>query len=354
MRVAQRLDLFQIMLATYPITICDATLRDGSHAYSHQINLDQVKSYAAAAEVAGFSYLEVGHGNGLGASSLQVGESLVPESEMLYAAKCCLKNTKLSVHVIPGFATIKREIVNALEVGVDLFRIGCHCTEADISQRHISYVRAAGREVWGVLMMSHMATADLLLEEAKKMQSYGAQGIVLMDSAGAYFPKDVSEKIGLLANKLEVPVGFHAHNNLGLSIANSLTALDSGARILDGTAKGFGAGAGNAPLEMLAAVLMNQGYETSVDLYKALDASELAARLFVGSLPDSNGITIVSGLSGVFSGFAKPVQRASVQMGIDPRDVFFELGKRRVVGGQEDIIIEVASELARQKSNSAK
>jgi 4-hydroxy 2-oxovalerate aldolase len=337
-----------------PIIICDATLRDGSHAYSHQINLDQVKSYAAAAEVAGFSYLEVGHGNGLGASSLQVGESLVPESEMLYAAKGCLKNTKLSVHVIPGFATIKREIVNALEVGVDLFRIGCHCTEADISQRHISYVRAAGREVWGVLMMSHMATADLLLEEAKKMQSYGAQGIVLMDSAGAYFPKDVSEKIGLLANKLEVPVGFHAHNNLGLSIANSLAALDSGARILDGTAKGFGAGAGNAPLEMLAAVLMNQGYNTSVDLYKALDASELAARLFVGSLPDSNGITIVSGLSGVFSGFAKPVQRASLQMGVDPRDVFFELGKRRVLGGQEDIIIEVASELARQKSNSAK
>ena len=337
-----------------PIIICDATLRDGSHAYSHQINLDQVKSYAAAAEVAGFSYLEVGHGNGLGASSLQVGESLVPEREMLYAAKGCLKNTKLCVHVIPGFATIKREIVNALEVGVDLFRIGCHCTEADISQRHISYVRAAGREVWGVLMMSHMASADILLEEAKKMQSYGAQGIVLMDSAGAYFPKDVTEKIGLLANRLEVPVGFHAHNNLGLSIANSLAALVSGARILDGTAKGFGAGAGNAPLEMLAAVLMNQGYNTSVDLYKALDASELAARLFAGSLPDSNGITIVSGLSGVFSGFAKPVQRASLQMGVDPRDVFFELGKRRVVGGQEDIIIEVASELARQKSNSAK
>ena len=342
------------MNPSYPITICDATLRDGSHAYSHQINLDQVKSYATAAEVSGFSYLEVGHGNGLGASSLQVGESLVPEREMLYAAKGCLKNTKLSVHVIPGFATIKREIVNALEVGVDLFRIGCHCTEADISQRHISYVRAAGREVWGVLMMSHMASADLLLEEAKKMQSYGAQGIVLMDSAGAYFPKDVTEKISLLASRLEVPIGFHAHNNLGLSIANSLAAIESGARILDGTAKGFGAGAGNAPLEMLAAVLMNQGYNTSVNLYKALDASELAARLFAGSLPDSNGITIVSGLAGVFSGFAKPVQRASLQMGVDPRDVFFELGKRRVVGGQEDIIIEVASELARQKSNSAK
>jgi 4-hydroxy 2-oxovalerate aldolase len=338
------------MVSTSPITVCDATLRDGSHAYSHKIRLEQVTAYATAAEAAGFSFLEVGHGNGLGASSLQVGESLVPEAEMLLAAKRCLRNTRLSVHVIPGFATIKREIVNALEVGVDLFRIGCHCTEADISQRHIGYVRAAGREVWGVLMMSHMASAEILLEESKKMQSYGAQGIVLMDSAGAYFPRDVVEKIGLLASRLDVPVGFHAHHNLGLSIANSLAALESGARIVDGTSKGFGAGAGNAPLEMLAAVLKQQGYTTSVDLYAALDAAEVAARLFAGSLPDSNGITIVSGLAGVFSGFAKPVQRAAKQMGVDPRDVFFELGKRKVVGGQEDIIIEVASELARLKS----
>ena len=340
------------MVSTSPIIVCDATLRDGSHAYSHKITLEQVTAYAAAAEAAGFSSLEVGHGNGLGASSLQVGESLVPEGEMLRAAKRQLRNTRLSVHVIPGFATIKREIVNAMEAGVDLFRIGCHCTEADITQRHIGYVRAAGREVWGVLMMSHMASAEVLLEESKKMQSYGAQGIVLMDSAGAYFPSDTSEKVGLLASKLDVPIGFHAHNNLGLSIANSLAALGSGARIIDGTAKGFGAGAGNAPLEMLAAVLKQQGYMTSVDLYAALDAADLAARLFAGSLPDSNGITIVSGLAGVFSGFAKPVQRVAQRMGIDPRDVFFELGKRKVVGGQEDLIIEVAADLARIKSTN--
>ena len=335
---------------TSPIIVCDATLRDGSHAYSHQITLEQVTSYAAAAEAAGFSFLEVGHGNGLGASSLQVGESLVPEGEMLRAARRELRNTRLSVHVIPGFATIKREIMNALEMGVDLFRIGCHCTEADVSQRHIGYVRAAGREVWGVLMMSHMAPAEVLLEEAKKMQSYGAQGIVLMDSAGAYVPNNVSEKIALLTDKLDVPVGFHAHHNLGLSIANSLAALEAGARIIDGTSKGFGAGAGNAPLEMLAAVLNKQGYSTSVDLYRALDAADVAAKLFNGSLPDSNGATIVSGLAGVFSGFSKPVQRAAKQMGVDPRDVFFELGRRKVVGGQEDLIIEVASELARLQS----
>lgn len=334
------------------ITVCDATLRDGSHAYSHQINLDQVKAYAEASELAGYAYLEVGHGNGLGASSLQVGESLVPEGEMLRAAKQCLKNTKLSVHVIPGFATIKKEIVNALDAGVDLFRVGCHCTEADITQRHISYVRGEGREVWGVLMMSHMASAEVLLGEAKKMQSYGAQGIVLMDSAGTYFPKDVAEKIGLLATSLEVPVGFHAHHNLGLAIANSLAALEAGARIIDGTSKGFGPGAGNAPLEMLAAVLKQQGYHMSIDLFKSLDAAEVAAQLFAGSLPVSNGITIVSGLAGVFSGFSKPVQRAAKQMGVDPREVFLELGKRKVVGGQEDLIVEVASEIAARKAGA--
>ncbi len=336
-----------------PITVCDATLRDGSHAYSHQINLGQVTEYATAAEAAGFSFLEVGHGNGLGASSLQVGESLVPEGEMLRAAKRCLKRTKLSAHVIPGFATIKREIVNALEAGVDLFRIGCHCTEADVTQRHIGYVRSAGREVWGVLMMSHMASAAVLLEESRKMQDFGAQGIVLMDSAGSYLPKEVSEKISLLVGRLGVPVGFHAHNNLGLSIANSLAALEAGARIIDGTAKGFGAGAGNAPLELLAAVMQRQGYASTLDLYKALDASDVAARLFAGSLPESNGITIVSGLAGVFSGFSKPVQRVAKQMAVNPRDVFFELGERKVVGGQEDLIIEVAAGLAARTPNAS-
>jgi 4-hydroxy 2-oxovalerate aldolase len=332
------------------ITVCDATLRDGSHAYSHQINCEQIRAYAIAAEAAGYNFLEVGHGNGLGASSLQVGESLVAEGEMLQTAKSCLKNTRLSVHVIPGFATVNRELKNAVAAGVDLFRIGCHCTEADITQRHISYARSVGVEVWGVLMMSHMASASILLEESKKMESYGAQGIVLMDSAGAYFPKEVSEKVELLASNLDVPIGFHAHNNLGLAIANSISALEAGARIIDGTSKGFGAGAGNAPLELLAAVLKQQGYNTALRLYPALDAADLAARLFEGSLPDSNGITIVSGLAGVFSGFSKPVQRAAKQMNVDPRDIFFELGKRKVVGGQEDLIIEVANGLAHQQT----
>lgn len=328
------------------IIVTDPTLRDGSHACSHQISVEQIRRYATAAEAAGVDYLEVGHGNGLGASSLQVGLSLVPEGEMLATARACLKQTGLSVHVMPGFATIKREIVNGMAAGVDLFRVASHCTEADLTQRHISYVRNAGKEAWGVLMMTHMASKEVLLEESKKMQSYGAQGIMLMDSAGAAVPDDVKQKIGLLAEKLEVPVGFHAHNNLGLSVANSLAALEVGARILDGTARGFGAGAGNAPLELVVAAMQRLGYHCRADLYKVLDAGELAEELFAENLPVSNSITIVSGLAGVFSGFAKPVQRAAKQMGVDPRDIFVELGKRKVVGGQEDLILEVASELA--------
>ena len=335
------------------IIVTDPTLRDGSHACSHQISVEQIRRYATAAEAAGVDYLEVGHGNGLGASSLQVGLSLVPEHEMLVTAKACLNQTGLSVHVMPGFATAKREIANAMEAGVDLFRVGSHCTEADLTQCHISYVRNAGKEAWGVLMMTHMATKEILLEESKKMQSYGAQGIMLMDSAGAAVPEDVKQKIGLLAEKLEVPVGFHAHNNLGLSVANSLAALEVGARILDGTARGFGAGAGNAPLELVVAAMQRLGYHCRADLYKVLDAGELAAELFAANLPVSNAITIVSGLAGVFSGFAKPVQRAAKQMGVDPRDVFVELGRRKVVGGQEDLILDVAGELAaRQKPAS--
>jgi len=339
------------MLSSSAIIVCDSTLRDGSHAYKHRISLEQATAYATASDSAGYSYLEVGHGNGLGASSLQVGESLVPDGEMLSAVRQKLQKTKLSVHVIPGAATIRKDLEKAIAIGVDLFRVGCHCTEADVSQRHIGHLRNAGREAWGVLMMSHMASAEVLLGEARKMESYGAQAITLMDSAGRYFPSDVTEKIGLLTANLSIPVGFHAHQNLGLAIANSLAALEAGARILDGTARGFGAGAGNAPLEILAAVLQLQGHPSTVDLYKSLDASEVAAKLFAGSLPESNAITIVSGLSGVFSGFSKPVQRAASNLGIDPRDILIALGNRKVVAGQEDLIFEVASEIAASQAS---
>ncbi len=328
------------------ILISDPTLRDGNHAVSHKLNADQIAAYAMAADAAGVPIVEVGHGNGLGASSLQVGLAAISDAEMLRVAKEHLLHAKLAVHVIPGFATIKRDVAQAIDLGVDVLRIASHCTEADTTQQHISYVRNTGKEVYGVLMMSHMATKEVLRDEALKMESYGAEGIIIMDSAGFYLPDDVTARIETLVSRLTVPVGFHAHNNLGMAVANSLAALNAGATILDGTARGFGAGAGNAQLETLVAVLERLGYKSGIDLYKMLDAADLAERELMPRVPSINSVGIVSGLAGVFSGFAKHVERVSKEYGVDPRDVFFELGQRGVVAGQEDVIIEVAIQLA--------
>jgi 4-hydroxy 2-oxovalerate aldolase len=330
------------------ILISDPTLRDGNHACAHQLSIEQIAIYAEAADKAGIPIVEVGHGNGLGASSLQVGLSKESDFDILETARKYLLKSKLGIHVIPGFATIKRDLIRAIDIGVDVIRIASHCTEADITQRHLGYVRERGKEAYGVLMMSHMASADILVEEAQKMELYGAEGIIIMDSAGAYLPNDVQEKITALVNSLKVPVGFHAHNNLGFAIANSITAIESGAKILDGTARGFGAGAGNAQLEVLVAVLDKMGYFTGIDLYKMLDASDVAEKNIMKIVPVIKSESIISGLSGVFSGFSKHVSRISNEYNVDPRDVYRELGRRKIVGGQEDIIVEVAMELLKK------
>ena len=233
------------------ILISDPTLRDGNHAVRHQLTKEDIALYCKAANAARVPIVEVGHGNGLGASSLQVGLSLESDHDLLSYARNNLTNSKLSIHVIPGFATIKRDLEKALAIGVDLVRVASHCTEADITQRHISFAREKGKEAYGVLMMTHMAEPNILVEEALKMQYYGAEAIIIMDSAGAFLPKDVTQRIKALTETLSIPVGFHAHNNLGMAIGNSIAAIEAGASILDGTARGFGAGAGNAQIEVL-------------------------------------------------------------------------------------------------------
>lgn len=330
------------------LLVTDITLRDGNHAVAHQLTAEQMSAYAAAADAAGVQIVEVGHGNGIGASSLQVGEALMTDAEMLAVVRKALKHARMSVHVIPGFATIEKDLRPAVEAGVDVIRVASHCTEADITERHITFARERGKEVYGVLMMSHMAPKEVLLEEARKMEQYGAEGVVLMDSAGAYTPADVREKIGHLAEGLSVPVGFHAHNNLGLAVGNTLAAAESGAYIVDGAAAGFGAGAGNAQLEAIVAVLEKYGYDTGIDLYGILDAADVCRTQLVETLPSTTSTSIVSGLFGVFSAFLKPVNRAAEEYGVDPRDVFKELGRRGIVAGQEDIIIEVARGLAEE------
>lgn len=331
---------------TSKVTLHDATLRDGNHAIRHQLDSKDVVDYCRSAESAGVAALEVGHGNGLGASSFQVGMSKLADADILKIARENLKLSKLAVHMMPGFATISRDLGPALDIGVDLVRLGTHCTEADISERHIRYVVGRGRIVVGSLMMSHMVDKFKLLDEAKKFQHYGAVGVSLYDSAGSYLPNDVIDKVSYLVSHLDIEVGFHAHNNLGMAIANSVAAVQSGATIIDGAIMGFGAGAGNAQLEVLVAVFEKMGIRTDVDLYKILDCASLASNSFVKIPPVIGPTSIVSGLAGVFSGFSKHVDKAAIQYKVDPRDIFFELGKRNVVGGQEDMILEVAAMLS--------
>lgn len=327
------------------ILISDPTLRDGNHAISHQLTADQIAIYCKAAENAGVPIVEVGHGNGLGASSLNVGIATTSDKIMLKMARKHLVKSKLGIHVIPGFATINKDINNAIDYGVDVFRIASHCSEADVTENHISYCSRMGKTVFGVLMMSHMLDEKGLLDQGLKMQDYGAEGLILMDSSGNYLPADVTKKVSYLVKNLNIPIGFHAHNNLGMGIANSIAAIESGARILDGCARGFGAGPGNAQLEVLVAVLHRMGYETGIDLYKMLEASDIAETELMKQIPTTNSTSIVSGLSGVFAGFLKPVNRAAAEFNVDPRDLFFNLGQRGVVAGQEDLIIEEAKKL---------
>jgi len=334
------------------ILIIDSTLRDGSHAMKHQFTEQNVADYAKGAENAKIKILIVGHGNGLGASSLQLGKSLLEDRKMLGVAKKQLDKTKLGAFLIPGFGTIKNNIKPAIETGIDVLMVASHCTEANVTRQHIQYAVNNGIETYGVLMMSHMSSAPKLLAQSLKMQEYGAKGIILMDSAGAYLPNDVTEKVSTLVDGLSIKVGFHAHNNLGMAVANSVAAVQSGATIIDTTSRGLGAGAGNCQMEVLVAVLHKMGYSTGLDLYALIDNSENIISKIMKQPQEINAITLVSGLAGVFSGFAPHAKKAAERFNVDVKDILIELGKRGIVGGQEDIIVDVAMNLQQNKKFS--
>ena len=256
------------------LMLFDSTLRDGNHAVRHQISKEQVEDYCLAMDGTGVHTIIVGHGNGLGASSLQVGFSKLSEHEMLQTARKNLEKTRLGAYMIPGFGTIQDNLEPAIRDGVEVFTIGCHCTEADTTKQHIDFLRKNEKEVYGVLMMYHMASAEKLLEEARKMQSYGAMGVILMDSAGASTPDMVHRAVSSLYDGLQIHVGFHPHNNMGMAVANAYIAYMEGADIIDGTLRGFGAGAGNCQLEDVVALFEKCRIKTGIDFYRMLDASE--------------------------------------------------------------------------------
>ena len=330
------------------IEFIDSTLRDGNHALKQKIDRKLVERYCEKVDCAGLYAVIVGHGNGLGASSLQVGLSLESDETLLTAAKMKLKKTRLGAYLIPGFGTIKDNIDPAIEYGVDLFKIGCHCTEADTTRQHIEYAKFMNKEAYGILMMYHLAPTERIVAEAKKMQSYGADAVIIMDSAGASTPEMVKKTVSELREQLDIKIGFHAHNNLSLAVANTYTAIQEGATIVDGTIRGLGAGAGNCQLEAVAALLTKEGYKLKLDLYRLFDASsEIVAPLMNPPFSGLDDISIVNGMAGVFSAFKTHVLNAAKTFDVDARDILLELGRQKVVAGQEDKIIEIAEGIRR-------
>jgi len=329
------------------IIITDSSLRDGNHSVKHTISLDSIQRYCQFVEKAGIPIVEVGHGNGLAASSLLIGKSPSTDKEMLTTAKKYLKNSKLGVHTIPGLSTVD-DAKAAIDYGVDVFRVATHCTEATLSKSHIEYLASTGKEVYGVLMMSALITADELVEQAKIMESYGAQAIIIMDSTGTYLPSDVEERISKLRAYTNIKVGFHAHNNLGCAVANSLTAVNAGATMIDACIRGFGAGAGNAPLELILPVFEKSGYITDISFEEVIKEADRVMDYLVPEAPITTPINVLTGLTRLFSGFEKPIIKASKLYGVEYSSLIFELGNRKLVAGQEDLILEVAQKLKKK------
>lgn len=322
----------------------DVTLRDGNHALRHALTPEFVERYCLVADSSTSYAIEVGHGNGLGASSFLVGKSKHSDADLINSARNSLKNVRLAVHTIPGFATIDRDLKPAIDLGVDVFRVATHASEADVAERHIGFLKQAGREVQGVLMMTHMVSTDALIAQARIHESQGADAVIIMDSAGYYQPENVAERIGALSEALSIPVGFHAHNNLGVAVTNAMTARDSGALFLDGSSMGLGAGAGNAQLENLAAnLLTSRGDVDSIASYLIL--SKLVEEEWQEFLPRVTSGSIESALSGVFSGYAPQVAKIAAELGIERSNLWKAIGERKLVAGQESMIREIAHDL---------
>ncbi|MGX9135625.1 4-hydroxy-2-oxovalerate aldolase [Rummeliibacillus sp. JY-2-4R] len=331
------------------VILTEVALRDGSHAIKHQFTVEQVKNIVKGLDEANVPYIEVAHGDGLGGSSLQYGLSLTDEMKLIEAAVETAKQAKIAVLSIPGIGT-RKHLKEAANLGVKLARVATHVTEADVSAQHLSIAKELGLETVGFLMMSHMADAKKIVEQAKLMESYGADTVYVVDSAGALLPEQVANRIKALKDALTTAeVGFHAHNNLSLAMANSLVAIENGATRIDGSIRCLGAGAGNTQTEVLAAVLDKKGIETGIDIYKLMDVAEEIAALILQKPQEITRDSLVLGYAGVYSSFLLHAQKASKQFNVDARDILIRLGELKIVGGQEDMILDVAADLQKQQ-----
>lgn len=325
--------------------VTDTTLRDGSHPMRHRYQLDQAEAVVGALDRGGVPVIEITHGDGLGGSSLQYGFSTTPELDLIERAREVATRARIAVLLLPGVGT-RGDLQAAAGRGAQLVRIATNCTEADISQQHFAMAGELGLEAIGFLMMSHMLEAEALAEQAALMASYGAGCVYIVDSAGAMVPGGVRDCVRAL--RAVVPaVGFHGHNNLGLAVGNTVAAIEAGVDQVDGCLRGLGAGAGNAPTELLAAVMNRMGLESELDVFALCDAAEHVVAPLMPFQPLADRESIAIGYAGVYSTFLLHAKRHGERLGVDPREILNELGRRGAVAGQEDWIVDVAEELAR-------
>jgi 4-hydroxy 2-oxovalerate aldolase len=333
------------------LRITDSTLRDGSHAMSHQYTVEQVRGVVSALDRAGVQVIEVSHGDGLGGSSFNYGFSLVDELDLIAAAVDEATRAKIAILLLPGLATV-HDLRRAHAVGASVARIATHCTEADVSIQHFGEARALGMETVGFLMLAHRATPEVLAQQARIMVDAGAQCVYVVDSAGALVLSDAQARVEAVIDEIGrdgAEVGFHGHQNLSLGIANSVLAYQAGARQIDGALCALGAGAGNSPTEVLAATFERLGIRTGVDLGEVLSAAEEVVRPFIPRLPWMDRASITQGYAGVYSSFLLHAERAAERYGVPAHAILQKVGELGYVGGQEDMIIDIAVQLAQEQ-----
>jgi 4-hydroxy 2-oxovalerate aldolase len=330
------------------VTLVDSTLRDGSHAKRHQLSVEQVTAVSAALDGAGVDVIEVSHGDGLGGASFNYGFALTDEYELIEAAVKAVEQAQIAVLLLPGIG-VKEDLARARDLGASVTRIATHSTEADVSPSHIAFARELGYKTCGFLMMAHMNSPEGLLEQAKIMEAAGAEVVYVTDSAGALLPDTVKARVEALRGGLEpgTEVGFHGHENLSLGVANSVAAVETGATYIDGCTCGLGAGAGNAPTEVLTAVFEKLGIEVNAETFPMLDVAEEVVRPIMDRPQVVDRASLILGYAGVYSSFLLHAERAAERFNVSTKDILVEVGKRKAVGGQEDLIIEIAAELGK-------